>query len=171
MCTTSNRRSAADGLNRFPLRNHGLDERAFRRGHTSPSKTRPNPTTLLRAAHTQALVVSNSIGRDGLVGAEAARRRSRAVGFLLQVCFVCAAGMGLVSTPLLLKALHAQGATLLVHVNLSRQQHIFTAVLVCMWDESCMKMFFVTIADTRRRASLGPPTQDLRPCMSLSRIR
>lgn len=34
-------------------------------------------------------MVSNSIGRDGLVGAEAARRRSSAVGFLLQVCVVC----------------------------------------------------------------------------------
>lgn len=33
----------------------------------------------------QALVVSNSIGRDGLVGAAAAQRRSRAVAFLLQV--------------------------------------------------------------------------------------
>lgn len=33
-------------------------------------------------------MVSNSIGRDRLVGAEAARRRSRAVGFLLQVCII-----------------------------------------------------------------------------------
>lgn len=38
------------------------------------------------ACRKQALVVSNSIGRDRLVGAEASRRRSRAVGFLLQVC-------------------------------------------------------------------------------------
>lgn len=39
----------------------------------------------LIACRAQALVVSNSIGRDGLVGAESARRRSRAVGFILQV--------------------------------------------------------------------------------------
>eukprot|EP00903_Cladosiphon_okamuranus_P014428 g13389.t1 len=45
-----------------------------------------------RALFVKALVVSNSIGRDGLVGAEAARRRSRAVGFLLQALDIASEG-------------------------------------------------------------------------------
>lgn len=42
-------------------------------------------TLSISCVTTQALVVSNYIGRDGLVGAEAAQRRSRAVGYLLEV--------------------------------------------------------------------------------------
>lgn len=38
----------------------------------------------------QAMVVNNSIGRDGLVGADATQRRSQAVAFLIQV--LCTAG-------------------------------------------------------------------------------
>ncbi|CAM9269015.1 unnamed protein product [Scytosiphon promiscuus] len=47
---------------------------------------------LLREARAQALVVSNSIERDRLVGAEAMQRRSRAVDYLLQALDIAAEG-------------------------------------------------------------------------------